>query len=90
MDKARQDSDWPTRKAAIAASIAGIVSPLSMIVAFHYGPDVLPPHIAEAYGMVIYTAVSAVLSIAFAITPHIGGAWYVHDRPNIPMNSEEG
>ena len=64
MTLANQPSAMPTNKVVAMASIT--------VLAYHFGGDIIPPQVMEAYGVLISVALAGV------------GAWLVPDRANVP------
>lgn len=85
---ATQYGNAPTRKATVAATIASIISPMMLIISFHFGPEVMPPYIAEAWAAVIYGVFSLAVSLIVTVVPYVGIAWWTADRPNKPPREE--
>ena len=61
----RQPDALPTNKAMAVAAVT--------VVMFHFSPSeaVLPPEIADAYGVLLHAALA------------LGVAWFVPDRPQV-------
>lgn len=64
MQVADQVSTMPTNKMVVMALIT--------VLAYHFGGDIIPPEVMEAYGVLISVALAGI------------GAWLVPDRANIP------
>lgn len=64
MTLANQPSALPSNKMVAMAALT--------VLTYHFGGDIIPPEVMEAYGVII--------SVGMAVVT----AWFVPDRPNIP------
>lgn len=64
MTLAKQPDSLPTNKVVVMAAIT--------VLAYHFGGDLIPPEVMDAYGVLI--------SVALATA----GAWLTPDRLNVP------